>query len=88
MLARQSCPLNFNKAMFGTRTVKRGEWTLLLLRAPGAQPIAGGVLLLDLSNDRLYVRLRTDLWISIQTWLSFGKCLNQISPTRRLRWVG
>src|SRR3954467_9904182 len=47
--------------MLGTGTVKRGEWTLLLLRRPGEQPIAGGVLLLDLTDDKLYVRLRTDL---------------------------
>ena len=47
--------------MLGTRTVRRGEWTLLLLRSPGLQPIPGGVLLRDLSDDMLYVRLRTDL---------------------------
>src|SRR5437764_9926586 len=47
--------------MLGTGTVKRGEWTLLLLRSPGEQPIAAGVLLLDLATDRLYIRLRDDL---------------------------
>lgn len=47
--------------MLGTRTVKRGQWTLLLLRPPGEQPIPGGVLLVDPTSDRLFVRLRTDL---------------------------
>lgn len=47
--------------MFGTRTVRRGEWTLLLVREPGSEPKSGGVLLLDLSDDMLYVRLRTDV---------------------------
>jgi putative nucleotidyltransferase with HDIG domain len=47
--------------MLGARTAKRGEWTLLLLQLPGEQPIPGGVLVLDPTDDRLYVRLRTDL---------------------------
>lgn len=41
--------------------MKSGEWALVLLRAPGTQPIPGGVLLLDLAADRLYVRVRDDL---------------------------
>jgi hypothetical protein len=47
--------------MLGTGTVKGGQWTLLFLRSPGRDPIRGGVLLLDLTTDRLYVRLRNDL---------------------------
>src|SRR5437763_6243872 len=47
--------------MLGTQTVRRGEWSLLLLRPPGEQMIPGGVLLLDPVSDKLYVRLRTDL---------------------------
>ena len=34
---------------------------MLFLRSPGRDPIPGGVLLLDLTTDRLYVRLRNDL---------------------------
>src|SRR4051812_22175038 len=47
--------------MLGTGTARRGEWMLVLLRSPGEQPIARGVLLLDLATDRLYVRLTNDI---------------------------
>jgi putative nucleotidyltransferase with HDIG domain len=47
--------------MLGTGRVIRGQWTLLLLRSPGAQPMPCGVLLLDPTTDRLYVRLSKDL---------------------------
>jgi putative nucleotidyltransferase with HDIG domain len=40
---------------------KRCEWTLLVLRLPGQSPKPAGILLLDPTADRLYVRLRDDL---------------------------
>lgn len=36
------------------------EWSLLLIYLPGKPPVPGGVLLLDPTTDRLYVRVRCD----------------------------
>ena len=49
------------REMLSDPDLKRGEWTLLLLREPGRPPIPGGVLLLNPTDDSLYIRLRTDI---------------------------
>ncbi|MDQ2842109.1 MAG: HDOD domain-containing protein [Acidobacteriota bacterium] len=36
------------------------EWSLLLIYLPGKPPVPGGVLLLDSTTDKLYVRVRCD----------------------------
>jgi hypothetical protein len=70
------------------RTVRQGEWTLLLLRAPGLQPIAGGVLLLDLTDNMLWFRLRTDL-TDLAPDLALVWDLLEVDLTdKRPRWAG
>jgi putative nucleotidyltransferase with HDIG domain len=37
------------------------DWNLLLIHPPGNAPLPGGILLLDVAADKLYVRVRRDL---------------------------
>ena len=48
-----------------SQTKRYGEWTLLVAHLPERPPQPIGVLFLDTSADRLYVRLRQDWWVDV-----------------------